>query len=243
MYTLAGDTVHVWRVGLDVAGAYLDHLQASLSPDEHARAARFHARQDRARFIAARGFFRVILGRYLAREPGRLRFSYNAYGKPALIPEYGDRQLHVSVSHSHAVALYAITYYGAVGIDLEHIQPDFPYRRIAERFFSPHEVAALFALPAAQQQRAFFVCWTRKEAYVKARGDGLSLPLDRFDVSLSPDEPPALLRVHGDDDEAYRWSLHQLPPAHGYVAALAIKGQGCRLRCYAEPTVREHPRS
>jgi len=230
------DAVHVWRACLDVSPIARETLWHTLSPDECVRAGRFHAPHERVRFVAARGFLRVILGRYLARPPDKLRFAANAYGKPVLAPERHGTSLHFSLSHSRSLALYAIARRGPVGVDLEYIQPEFPYREIAERFFSPREVAALLALPDAWQRPAFFAGWTRKEAYVKARGVGLSLPLDQFDVSLTPGAPPALLRVHGTEHEAARWSLHHLQPDPDYAAAVAIEEPACQVTCYAEPT-------
>lgn len=236
-YVAEDDAVHVWRTCLDVPPAAHDTLWHTLSPDERARAGSFHRAYDRVRFIAARGYLRVILGRYLARPPDQLRFAANAYGKPVLVPEHHGTPPHFSVSHSRALALYAITGRRQVGIDLEYIQPDFPYREIAEQFFSPREIATLLALPVAWQRGAFFAGWTRKEAYVKARGIGLSLPLNQFDVSLAPGEPPALLRVHGIEHEAAQWSLHHLQPDSGYAAAVAVEGHGCRITCYADPSL------
>jgi len=239
------DAVHVWRACLDVPPAARDTLWHTLSPDERTRAGSFHRAYDRARFIVARGYLRVILGRYLARPPDQLRFVANAYGKPALVSQSyssgggggGGASPHFSVSHSRALALYALTGCGQVGIDLEYIQHDFPYREMAERFFSPREAATLLALPAASQCSAFFAGWTRKEAYLKARGVGLSLPLDQFDVSLAPGEPPALLRVDGADHEAARWSLYDLRPDSDYAAAVAVEGHDCRISRYMEPLI------
>ncbi len=139
------------------------------------------------------------------------------------------------MSHSHGVALYAVTRDREVGIDLEFIRRDLEVEQIAERFFSRRETATLRALPTALREYAFFLCWTRKEAYIKARGEGLSLPLDQFDVSLIPGEPAALLSTQPDSDEALRWSLQELTLASGYVAALAVEGRGWSLSCWQWP--------
>jgi 4'-phosphopantetheinyl transferase len=126
-----------------------------------------------------------------------------------------------------------------VGIDLERIRFDLAVAEIAERFFSRREVAMLRTLPTELQRQAFFRCWTRKEAYIKARGEGLSLLLDQFDVSLAPGEPAAILGTQRDPSEASRWSLQKLTPAPGYVAALAVEGHGWRLTCWQWPDPRQ----
>ena len=229
---LGGAEVHVWQAGLDRPPAQVHTLLHTLSTDERARAERFHFRRDREHFIVARGLLRAILGRYLNREPGRLQFRYSPYGKPALAQDSGGTGLCFNVSHSHGLALYAVTRGREVGVDVEHIRPTPHLEQIAERFFSHREVSALLSLPQDLRAVAFFLCWTRKEAYIKAKGEGLSLPLDRFDVSLIPGEPAALLGTRGDPREAYRWSLRELTPAPGYAAALAVEGHGWRLACW-----------
>jgi len=229
---LESDEVHVWRAALDSSSLRLEDLRHTLSPSEQARAERFSFQRDRDRFVVRRGLLRVILGRYLAMDSSRLQFDYGAGGKPALAPQYNGTQLRFNVSHSAGLVLYAVTRGREIGIDLEQIQPAIAQERIPEHFFSPREVAALRALPVDAQAEAFFACWTRKEAYVKAKGDGLALRLDSFDVSLVPGEPAALLRTAGDAQEASRWSLQALAPDRGYVAALAVEGYPGRLQCW-----------
>ena len=143
-----------------------------------------------------------------------------------------QQALSFNLSHSHGLALFAITRVRRIGIDLERIRTDCPCGQIAERFFSSRESAKLQALPAMEKLRAFFACWTRKEAYAKAKGEGLSLPFDQFEVSLSPQEPPMLLEVHGDRHEASRWSIQELFLGDDYVAALAIEGHDWDLECW-----------
>jgi 4'-phosphopantetheinyl transferase len=133
------------------------------------------------------------------------------------------------------VALYAVARGREIGIDLEFMRCDLEVEEIAERFFSRRETATLRALPTDLRKYAFFLCWTRKEAYIKARGEGLSLPLNQFDVSLIPGEPAALLSAQPDSDEALRWSLHEMTIASGYVAALAVEGRGWSLSCWQWP--------
>ena len=226
------DEVHVWRADTDSGGFRVEGLRQTLSASERARAERFAFRRDRDRFIVRRGLLRAILGRYLAMDSARVEFQYGAGGKPALAPQNDGTQLRFNVSHSAGLALYAVARGREIGVDLEAIQPVIARERIPEHFFSPWEVATLRALPVDAQPEAFFACWTRKEAYVKARGEGLALPLDRFDVTLVPGEPAALVRTADDAREASRWSLQALAPGRGYVGAVAVEGHAGRLRCW-----------
>ena len=231
---LAGE-VHVWRAGLNLNASYVHSLTQILSADEQERVNRFYFPKDRDRFIAARGLLRLILARYLNTEPSHLRFSYNPYGKPDFIDESGRNGLRFNLSHSQGIALFAITRGREIGIDLEYIRSDLADSQVAERFFSHREVQALRALPKHSQPVAFFNCWTRKEAYIKARGKGMTLPLDQFDVSLVPGEPAALLYVNDDPEESSHWSLRDLVPGPGYAAALAVEGHDWGLKCWQWP--------
>jgi 4'-phosphopantetheinyl transferase len=233
---LGSDEAHVWRARLDRNRSFMQSLQQILSVDEQARAERFYFEKDREHFIVARGLLRVILSCYLDIGPGQLRFFYSPYGKPSLVAASDQKTLSFNVSHSGVLALYAVTRGREIGIDLECIRTDFACEQIAERFFSPREKATLRALPEKMvKYKAFFKCWTCKEAYIKARGEGLSLPLDQLDVSLAPEEPATLLNIGGDPLEASRWSLQELFPGPGYVAALAVEGHGWRLACWEWP--------
>ena len=229
---LLSNEVHVWRVPLDLTASCVQRLQRVLSADEVARAARFYFHKDRQHFIVARGVLRTILGRYLGVEPRQLCFCYSYYGKPALLPTSGGARFRFNLSHSHQLALYAVTCGREVGIDIEYIRTDFVCKEIAAQFFSPRENVMLEALPAHLKHQAFFNCWTRKEAYIKAHGEGLSLPLDQFDVSLTPGEPAALLATRGDAHEASRWSLRELTPGPGYVGTLAVEGHDWHFTCW-----------
>jgi 4'-phosphopantetheinyl transferase len=221
---LGNEEVHVWRAKLDLQSSCVQSLIQILSADERTRAERFYFQKDRERFIVARGLLRVILGRYTNMEPSQLQFCYNPYGKPDLANESGGNGLCFNLSHSDGLALYAITRGRQIGVDIERIRPDLAGDQIAERFFSPREVKALRSLPPSLQPVGFFNCWTRKEAYIKARGKGLTLPLDQFDVSLVPGEQAVLLGVSGDPEESSRWSLLDFLPGTGYAAALAVEG-------------------
>jgi 4'-phosphopantetheinyl transferase len=231
----SADEVHVWRASLSRGEEEMLMLRRSLSEDELRRAQRFRFSRDRASFIAARGILREILGRYLHTPPERVRFGYNAYGKPELLDAEGRERLRFNLSHAGGVALFAVTSGGEVGVDVEALRDDVACSELAAQFFSRREVEALSALSAHAHTRAFFNCWTRKEAYIKARGMGLSLPLYCFDVSLAPGEPAALLATRGDEPGAERWSLRAIDVGAAYVAAVAVEGGGWRLRCWLWP--------
>lgn len=229
---LEKDEVHVWRASLDLEASSIQSLLRTLCVEEQQRAERFHFPKDRDRFIVARGLLRGILSFYLGKQPSSLQFVYNQYGKPALTEAYNRKPLCFNLSHSRGLALYAVTQNRNLGVDLEYIRTDFPCKEIAERFFSPQENAVLRTLPLDMKHKAFFTCWTRKEAYIKATGKGLSLPLNQFDVSLIPKEPAILLSIAGDHQAACRWSLQELIPDPDYVAALAVEGTGWQIKCW-----------
>ena len=230
--TLGDNEVHVWRASLELPSSQVQRLQNNLSEEELERAERFHFQQHRGHFIVARGLLRTVLGGYLKTEPRRLRFRYGPKGKPELAGDASSRALRFNVSHSHGLALYAVSNDRQIGVDVEYIRPDLAGEKIAERFFCSREAATLRELPADVQQEAFYTCWTRKEAYLKAIGEGITLRLDQFEVSLTPGEPAVLLSINGDPKEASYWSLRELEPGPGYVGALAVKGHGWDLRCW-----------
>jgi 4'-phosphopantetheinyl transferase len=217
----------LWRANIDLPPADLEKLEGTLISEELARAAQFRFPRDRRDFVAARGVLRDILGRYLKQQPGRLRFCYGFLGKPALAPGYASAQIRFNLSHSDGVALYAMARSREVGVDLERIQPRAVDEDLAERIFSRQEIAAFRALPANARPEAFFNCWTRKEAYLKGRGDGLMVSLDSFAVPLAPGRSDALL-----DGKDPRWSVQGLTLAPGYVAAIAVEGTNWDLRLW-----------
>src|SRR6185295_10633961 len=173
-------------------------FRATLEAGELERAGRFHFEKHRRHFVVGRGGLRYVLARYLDLKPEEFRFSYGEYGKPAL------EEIQFNMSHSHGVALFAVARDRELGVDVEHVRADFASEDIAQRFFSRVEVAAFNALQKEEQVAGFFRCWTRKEAYIKAIGRGLSEPLDAFDVTLAPGEAAALLRAERGD--VTRWS-------------------------------------
>ena len=225
---IAKEDVHVWKASLDRDPSALDSFRQTLAPDEQIRADRFRLKKHRDRFIIGRGVLRTILGMYLDRHPDQFRFRYTRYGKPELTAEEGA--LSFNLSHSRDLALYAVTQEREIGVDVEFIREDINLLGIAKRFFSEREYAQLQALPESSQLQTFFDCWTRKEAFIKAKGEGFSLPLHQFDVSITPGRPAALLRAAWNPDEAALWSLNSLAPATGYAAALAVEGKHWNLR-------------
>jgi 4'-phosphopantetheinyl transferase len=229
---ISREEVHVWRVALNQPGSPVRELFNLLNLDERERAERFHFRKDRDHFIVARGMLRTILGRYLKLPPQQVRFRYNAYGKPALQSEPILSVLKFNISHSHGLALYTVACDREVGVDVELIREDFANDESITRYFSEGEAETIRALAPELRTQAFFTCWTRKEAFIKAIGEGLSYPLDQFTVSVVPGKRACLLSARGGAQEAGRWSLHDLNCGAGYSAALAVEGYDWRLRCY-----------
>jgi 4'-phosphopantetheinyl transferase len=224
-FVLPRDEIHVWRVSLDEAVPCIGDFRGLLSEEEKCRADKFYFERDRERFIAGRGLLRVLLGRYLAMDPRQLDFDYNDYGKPEISHVHGDSALRFNGSHSGALLMYAFARAREVGIDVEYIRPIADAEQILERFCSEREKADFREVPENLKERAFLTCWTRKEAYLKARGDGLTRALDGFSVSLIPGQPATLMRGQVDSEDGTQWSLQELLPGNGYVAALAAEGR------------------
>ena len=210
---LPPNEVHTWCVRLDVRQDVFEDLYATLSEDERDRSARLQFDRDRRRFVVAHGALRELLGRTVGTRPGDLRFVVNRFGKPALGPEIALR-LRFNLSHSADLALVAIAADADVGVDVERVRPGVDYAEIARRFFSAEEVDELNRVPGHLHAESFLGCWTMKEAFMKARGEGFAIPPASFSV------------LHLDRG----WSLHALHPAPGYVGALVVEGPGRRLR-------------
>jgi 4'-phosphopantetheinyl transferase len=223
---LPHDEVHVWLADLNQSEFPAREIDRILSEEERERAARFYVQKDRNHFALGRAMLRSILGRYLNADPRHLEFSRGPHGKPVLVTERGADTLCFNIAHSHDVALCAVARGRDVGVDVERVRTDVDVDLIAERFFSQREIAALRLLPPEMRLKAFFTCWVRKEAYVKATGDGLAMGLDSF----TPGEPPALLDVEGHPEEALAWSLRELDVAPSFAAALAVRAGEFRVR-------------
>jgi len=228
---LESDSVHVWWTCLDLTRAQAEEACRVLSPDELWRAQRFLFSEDRKRFVARRAILREVLSLYVQLPPDRLTFRYGPYGKPELaVP--GRSWLRFNLSHSHEQLIFALARDREVGIDVEFMRPDLRAGALGECCLSAREVAAWSALPDGLKVQAFFRCWTQKEAYIKARGVGLSIPLDSFDVSVVPGEPAALLNVRGMPGEPLSWSLKSLNVQLDYAATVAAQGQDWVVQCW-----------
>ena len=212
--------IHVWPVPTKASNDTLELYRQFLSPDEQERAGRFRFDHLVRRFVLARGALRLLLGRYMNISPASIQFRYGAKGKPRL--EAGG-DLRFNASHSEDLAVFAFTVGCEIGVDVEHIHSLPDMQAIATRFFCAEEAAELMSLPEHQRQRAFFLCWTRKEAYIKATGDGLSAPLDDFRITLNPADGARFVHISRDAGAAVRWMLHNLEIAEDFAAALAYR--------------------
>jgi 4'-phosphopantetheinyl transferase len=226
---LPSDEVHIWSTSIETALTDLEGLKHVLSEEEKNRAERFCFDQDRTRHIVAHGVLRIILSYYSGGDPSEQKFTQNEFGKPALAE---NCDLRFNISHSGDQVLYGITKDREIGVDIEEIRTVENADQIVERFFSPHERIAFLALPANMKDEAFFTIWTRKEAYIKAQGQGLSLPLDQFTISFLPEEPVRLIETEHNKDEQQRWSMHEVSVHPEYLAAVAVKGHDVTLYHY-----------
>jgi 4'-phosphopantetheinyl transferase len=220
-----GGEIHVWHAALDREKEVIVQLESTLSPEEKARSDRFHFVNDRNRFVVARGLLRELLGGYLHQAPASLEFSYGQHGKPSLSGENASSGLNFNLSHSSGHVVYAIARERNLGIDVEHVRPESAGEDIAQRYFSAREVSDLRTLPPEARVEGFFNCWTRKEAYLKATGMGLQIPLDSFSVSLLPEKPAQFL---GGVESG--WNMAAYHPAEGYVAAVVYDGAPCSIK-------------
>lgn len=217
---LTADTLNIWDVNLEQPDHLCLRLAELLSEDESARASAYYFERDRRRFTVARAGLRLLLGHYTNQDPCDVVFDYNPQGKPSV---RGDTALQFNVSHSHERAVYAVGLGMTLGVDLEYMRPIDDLNSLARSTFSRREITAFDAVPHSLKPQAFFNCWTRKEAYIKALGEGLSHALDSFDVSLMPGEIARLLWVAEQPDEPNHWTLHSFKLGSDYVGALAVR--------------------
>lgn len=229
--TLPENRIDVWRVSLEQRLEQETSLTEILAPDENERAKRFKFAIHRSRFIVARGALRQILSNYLGVSADSLAFQYNN-GKPELAGPCKSASLDFNVSHSGELALIAVTQSRSVGIDIEEIRSEVDCLEVARSFFSKREQAALSALPSEKQRNAFFACWTRKEAFLKASGMGISVPLSTFSVSIEPDKEPVLEEVATNSEAVEYWSFANIRPKFGFEGAVVYAGHGCPIHCW-----------
>jgi 4'-phosphopantetheinyl transferase len=223
------DTILAGLEPLDRSGEEVRSLERHLADDERERAARFRFDRDRTRYVCARGLLRRFLAAELDLPAERIRFRYAANGKPSLAGDAAGSGLQFNVSHSEGLGLFVFARHRAVGADVEKIRRLRHGAAVALRFFSDDEFAALDGLEGDAWDRAFFRCWTRKEAFVKVVGLGLSYPLRAFSVSVAEDEPARLLRIDGVAAPTERYWLTAFPAGAGFEAAIAVEGAPCTV--------------
>lgn len=215
--------MHLWIARLEASDEILARSLSWLAPKETERAGRFRFERHRRAFVLGRAALRALLGNYLGATPGEIRFIYGPQGKPALADP--SCALRFNVSNSGNLAAYVFTSGCEIGVDLEQYRQVRDLRHVADRFFSSAETAELLALPEAEQEAGFFNCWTRKEAYIKAEGGGLSIRLDSFQVTLRPGAAPRMVALEGSAERARNWTLHDFTPAPAYAGAIAYPGR------------------
>jgi 4'-phosphopantetheinyl transferase len=225
---LGADEVHVWHFPLVIPPGREADWRAVLSPAERERADKFAFPHLRERYLAAHAIMRRLLGGYLCVDPASLAFEIAERGKPSL----PGHPLHFNLSHTNDHGLLAVTRAGAVGVDIESIDRQVDRAGIAGRFFSRAEADELASLPPDLQPEAFCNLWTRKEAWLKATGVGISEGLNQVEFNCRPGEPARLLRIGGDEREAAGWFLHSFRPPGEHLGAVAVRARDVKVRCF-----------
>ncbi|HEX2979348.1 MAG TPA: 4'-phosphopantetheinyl transferase superfamily protein [Anaerolineaceae bacterium] len=223
------DQIQVWRANLDVSEEVMNGLDRYLSVGEKRKLSRYRSKTDRNRYTAARAILRSLLGGVLGKSPADLRFWENDFGKPGLVD---DPRLKFNLSHANQMAVFAFSRNRELGVDIEAIRPELSDMDLAWRYFSRGEARVLEGLPPEKRSPAFFACWTRKEAYVKARGEGLSIPLDAFEVPVLPEEIDGGIQVYGNPEETNHWRLLSFEVYPGFSMALVGEGSDWDVRLY-----------
>lgn len=222
--------IDIWRTALDLPQQQIDDYRSLLSADEVSRANRFKVDRKYREYIISRGLLRRVLGNTLNRDPATLVFAYTEHDQPVLASSRNGPPVCFNVSHSHELTLIALTLKNPIGIDVEYVRHNVEFKKLAKRFFSIQEARDLETYTDIGVPQAFFSCWTRKEAFVKALGDGIAFGLNEFSVSVSPFDDAVTLTTHWDRDEAKNWSLLNLPAGPEYIAALAVNGHDFEIR-------------
>lgn len=229
---ISANEVHIWRMFINIVNFQKLSLLETLSDDELTRAEQFRFEKDQKRFIIARGVLRIILGHYLRKKPYELHFNYTSHGKPVLATDNGCDTISFNLSHSDEITLYAVTRKRKIGIDIEHIKDNFDVRQVAQRFFSPGEISSLDKIHKHKQSELFFQYWTRKEAFIKATGEGVSFPMEQCDTTLLSGDVLSPITLVDNNGEDCCWYGQDLFPGHGYVAAIAVEGDDYDLSCW-----------
>ncbi len=228
-FVLNKNETHIWCADLNRSDLAEKDFTKVLSRDESERASKFRFSVDCKRFIARRGILRLLVGEYIKMSPEKVVFQYGEQGKPFVS---GNSAFHFNLSHSENIILFAFTEEHELGIDVEYTNRMIELKEIATRFFSPNETKVLLNLSEKHQPKGFFNCWTRKEAFIKAVGQGLSFPLDEFEVSLKPSDEARLIATHWNPDDVDKWSLRSFEPAEKFVGAIAVKGKISEIKFY-----------
>jgi len=229
---LSHDHIDVWRTRLNLPKNEIAKYHALLSTDEVKRANRYKVKHKRCEYIVTRGLLRTILGQTLGRDSKSFVFEYAKHDKPFLPIETSGTPVSFNVSHSHNQALIAVTLDRTIGIDIEYIRHDVEFKKLAKRFFSDQEYQQLDAYDETKLSAAFFACWTRKEAFVKALGDGIAFGLSEFSVSVDPEDDEIPLSTHLDQAQASKWILMNIKTDEDYIAALAVDKYNLKIRCW-----------
>ena len=218
--------IHLFCISMKQPNSRIQELSRTLSNNEARKKDRLHFAKDRDRYIIRHGALRETLGVYLNKPASDVDIEYTKYGKPIIVETSASSSLQFNLTSSKELALIAVTCMNQIGVDIEYIIDDFPWKDIALSYFSSGEIEQIFSLREESRKRAFFDCWTRKEAYIKASGEGLSNPLDRFEVSICPGDRAQLLHHDEDPQESSRWSLQAIDIGNQkYTAAFAVEGQ------------------
>ena len=235
---LSGGEVHIWRVDLDMPDDRWQALTSLLSDNEHAKAQRFHFAKHRRRHTVSHAALRILLGQYLARPPRDIDFRHNAHGKPRLAGE--GQRIKFNLSHTEDIMLAAFVLDSEVGIDIEAVTRHVDYMGVGQRWFSALESHTLQSLPEQERVDAFFRAWCRKEAYIKARGEGMSHPLQRFSVALDK-HGPRLVEHLDDNRETSRWTFIDIDVAKNYRATVVAETANWQVDCYRLDVSRYNP--
>jgi 4'-phosphopantetheinyl transferase len=233
--TLDEGDVHVFTFRLNPPAEVRESLATYLSEEESARAARFRFERDRHRFVVGRGVLRSVLGEYVEAPPEKIQFHYNAQGKPMLRPEMSNGRLHFNLAHSEDIAVLGITRAGQVGVDVERVRPLPDFDELVKQFFSPRESEEFLKLSEVEKPEAFFNLWTRKEAWLKATGEGIAHSLHLVEVSFLPGQSARLLSIPARLRANPDWLLHPLYPARDFAAAVAVNAKQAQFKCWPLP--------